>query len=69
MKTRFMFAGAVETLVAKFGAAQLVETPSGRFELRGGTLNDYQEAKEWCSLFMPEVVIWRSPSRETRLVA
>ena len=69
MKIRFMFANTVETLVVTFGAAQLVETPTGRFELRGGTLNDYQEAKEWCSLFLPEAVIWRSPTRATRLVA
>jgi hypothetical protein len=59
---------AVETLIANFGGAQLVQTPSGRFELRGGTLNDYQEAKEWCSLFMPEVVMWRSPNRPNTCV-
>lgn len=63
MKSRFMLVRAVETLIATFGAAQLVQTPSGRFELRGGTLKDYQEAKEWCSLFMPEVVMWKLPAR------
>jgi hypothetical protein len=63
MMTRFTWLENVETLIATFGAAQLVQTPGGRFELRGGTLNDYQEAKEWCSLFMPEVVIWRAISR------
>lgn len=62
MKSRFMLVNAVETLVATFGAAQLVQTSSGRFELRGGTLYDYQEAKEWCSLFMPEVVMWKLPT-------
>lgn len=67
MKTRLDWWHAVETLVATFGGAQLVQTPSGRFELRGGSLKDYQEAKEWCSLFMPEAVIWKAPGRTARV--
>jgi hypothetical protein len=59
MKTELILSRRAEWLVANFGQAQLVQTPSGRYELRGGNLNDYQEAKEWCSLFMPDVVIWR----------
>jgi hypothetical protein len=59
MNIELMLNRRTEWLVATFGQAQLVQVPSGRYELRGGTLNDYQEAKEWCSLFMPDVVIWR----------
>ena len=47
-----------EMLVATFGPARLVQSTSGRYELRGGTVREYQEALEWCSLFMPEAVIW-----------
>jgi hypothetical protein len=47
----------VELLVATFGRGQLVQTPAGRFELRGGTLGDLIEAREWASLFMPEITI------------
>ena len=69
MMNRFTWLDSVETLIATFGAAQLVQTSGGRFELRGGTLNDYQEAKEWCSLFMPEIVIWKMPLRSRRCKA
>jgi hypothetical protein len=60
MKSTFLFEPAAEFLIATFGKAELVRSPSGKCELRGGNLSDYQEAKEWCSLFMPEVVIWRN---------
>jgi hypothetical protein len=69
MTNRLAWLDSVETLIATFGVAQLVQTPGGRFELRGGTLNDYQEAKEWCSLFMPEAVIWKMPVRSHRCAA
>ena len=47
-----------EFLVATFGRARLVRTTAGRYELRGGSVREYQEALEWCSLFLPEAVIW-----------
>jgi hypothetical protein len=47
----------VEWLVATFGRGQLVRTTKGRYELRGGTLSDLLEAREWASLFMPEAAV------------
>jgi len=58
MITRFCFGEPCELLIATFGTAHLVKTPSGRYELRGGSVREYQEATEWCSLFLPEAVIW-----------
>jgi hypothetical protein len=43
--------------VATFGRGQLVRTTKGRYELRGGTLSDLLEAREWASLFMPEAAV------------
>lgn len=60
MNTELLLHRRTEWRVATFGRAELVQAISGRYELRGGTLRDYQEAKEWCSLFMPDVVIWRN---------
>ena len=49
----------VETLIATFGTAKLVQCMNGRFELRGGNQNDLIEAREWVSMFMPEVTVGR----------
>jgi hypothetical protein len=46
-----------EAHIASFGQGELVRTTAGRYELRGGTRVDLSEAREWASLFMPEVVI------------
>ena len=46
-----------EFLVAQFGRGQLVRTVSGRHEMRGGSLADLLEAREWASLFLPEAVV------------
>lgn len=43
-----------EELVASFGGARLVRKLDGRYELRGGTANDRQRAREWISLFLHE---------------
>jgi len=43
-----------EELVAAFGQAQLVRTPEGKYELKGGTAEDRLQAKEWISLFLHE---------------
>jgi len=42
--------------VARFGAAHLVRHFDGPYELVGGTPDDQAAAREWCSLFAPEVV-------------
>lgn len=47
----------VELLVATFGRGKLVKTAKGRYELRGGTLADLLEAREWASLFLPEAAV------------
>ncbi len=44
-------------LIARFGAARLLERPDGRAELRGGTGVERTEAKEWLSLFEHEMVL------------
>ena len=46
-----------EFLVAEFGRGKLVRTISGRYELRGGSLTDLLEAREWASIFMPEATV------------
>jgi len=52
-------------LVATFGTARLVRLPEGRHELQGGSAADCSAAREWCSLFAPEVVF--SASQRSRL--
>ena len=49
------------SVVAVFGTGQLVQTSKGRLALRGGTPNDYNEAKEWVAMFMPESTVERPP--------
>ena len=56
------------TIIAHFGPARLVRhwSPSergARHELIGGTADDQAAAREWCSLFAPEIVF----SSEARL--
>ena len=43
-------------LVARFGPARLIRKPDGRHELIGGTADHRATAREWCSLFAPEIV-------------
>jgi hypothetical protein len=50
----------VET-IARFGAATLVRTLDGRHELIGGTSEQHAAAREWCSLFAPEIVFTSAP--------
>src|ERR1035437_3527486 len=45
----------VET-VAFFGSARLVKKAGGRHELIGDTADHHAAAREWCSLFAPEIV-------------
>jgi hypothetical protein len=47
----------MDFLVATFGQGELVRTARGRYELRGGTLRDMLEAREWASLFLPEATV------------
>ncbi len=49
------------TTVARFGAARLVRHFDGPYELVGGTADDRDAAREWCSLFAPQVVFSGTP--------
>jgi hypothetical protein len=42
-------------VIATFGGAQLVKHLNGRFELRGGSVEDQRAAREWANTFMPAV--------------
>ena len=57
MMNRVLAEKGAELLVAEFGRGQLVRKNNGRYELRGGSLSDLLEAREWASLFMPEAVV------------
>jgi hypothetical protein len=59
--TSFFFGQAGCRVIATFGSARLVRKADGRHELIGGTAADCTEAREWCSLFAPEVVFSPSP--------
>jgi hypothetical protein len=43
--------------LAKFGEAQLIQKPTGKIELIGGTAADRIAAKEWVSLFLHEATV------------
>ena len=55
--------------IAIFGAARLVKKLDGKIELFGGTEDDHAAAREWCSLFAPEVVFSSTTSRRKSAVA
>jgi len=50
-----LFFAAGRQFVAAFGTSRLVRNQNGRHELGGGTADDHAAAREWCSLFAPEV--------------
>jgi len=43
--------------VARFGTARLIQAPSGRFQLVGGTTEERLAAREWASMFLHEAVL------------
>ena len=49
------------TTIARFGPARLIKHFDGPYELIGGTPADQAAAREWCSLFAPEVVFSDTP--------
>ena len=55
-------------VIARFGPACLVRKPNGRHELIGGTAEQCFEAREWCSLFAPEIVFASAPPQPGALV-
>ena len=58
MRLRHLFPERHEgEVIACFGDARLIKTREGNWELKGGSQDDHQEATEWISLFMHEVVV------------
>ena len=64
----FTLEKADETL-AFFGKARLIRKSDGRHELVGGTADDRTTAREWCSLFAPDVVFSDASRQEIVLSA
>lgn len=54
---RNWFKTSDDKMVAKFGAARLVQKPTGKIELIGGTAADRIAAKGWVSLFLHEATV------------
>jgi hypothetical protein len=44
-------------VVATWGQAQLIKYLDGKLELRGGSVQEHAEAREWMSLFWHEAVV------------
>ena len=44
-------------LIASWGDAELVRHFDGRYELRGGTPEDRQAAREWISMFLHQATV------------
>jgi len=42
-------------VIASFGGAELVKRLNGKVELRGGSVEDQREAREWIAKFLPRV--------------
>jgi hypothetical protein len=55
------------TTIARFGRACLVKHFDGPYELRGGTAEERAAAREWCSLFAPQVVFASPPRADAAL--
>jgi len=43
--------------IARIGESELIRHLNGRYELRGGSLDDRRAAREWISLFLHEAVV------------
>lgn len=57
MILRNWFKTADDKTLAKFGKARLIQKPTGKIELIGGTAADRIAAKEWVSLFLHEATV------------
>jgi len=55
------------TTIARFGRANLVKHFDGPYELQGGTAEERATAREWCSLFAPQVVFAAAPRGDSAL--
>jgi hypothetical protein len=55
--------------IASFGAARLVKKLDGQIQLIGGTADDLIAARQWCSLFAPEIVFADPPQPDLKKTA
>ena len=55
------------TTIARFGRASLIRHFDGPYELVGGTAEERAAAREWCSLFSPQVVFSAAPENKATL--
>ena len=44
-------------IIATFGDARLLRHVNGRYELRGGSVVDHADTKQWISLFLHEAAV------------
>lgn len=49
--------------IANWGDAELLHQLNGRYELRGGSPEERQAAREWISMFMHEAVVASNSNR------
>ncbi len=54
MKAITLNPARVERRLARFGTAELVRRFDGEVELRGGSRDERQDARDWLSLFLHE---------------
>jgi hypothetical protein len=54
---RTWFKATSDKPLATFGKARLIQKPTGKIELIGGTAADRIAAKEWVSLFLHEATV------------
>ena len=57
LSLRNWFKATSDKTVATFGQARLIQKPTGKIELIGGTVADRIAAKEWVSLFLHEATV------------
>lgn len=50
-------------IFASWGQARLLRFLDGKYELRGGTKDDWIAAKEWISMFCHDVVVGETQTR------
>jgi hypothetical protein len=59
MAKAFWFPGAQKQVLGRFGEAELLCSVNGEYELRGGSADDRQSAREWTAMFLHEAILPR----------
>lgn len=55
------------TTIAQFGPARFIKHFAGPYELVGGTAANHAAAREWCSLFAPQLVFASAPRHQSTI--